>query len=554
MSEGLSARPPRRRDSLQWRFMAAVAAIAVVFSVAAGALSYRFERDRAHEQAQRTLEGLVAAVERTLAIGAYTRDKVLLAELAGGLAQNELVAAIDVVDTRGEPLAQVGRLRNEPGPAVIERPLISPFDAAESVAMLRVRADAARIAVIAQREAWRLSLLMIAQAALVSVLLYLLAARLVSRPIVALAAALRRMQPGTAERLAADVSHRDDEIGVLVAGANALLDANACALERERRLREEIEAMEAQYRRIFDSSSAGIFVLDGEGRLVNSNPTVSRVVGLSAQELQGLRQQDFLERVFARPALALQMVRESLRSGGTVSGDLELRQQGDQSRWVHCLVSVQPQPDDIERMHMVEGVIYDVTDRRAAERAVRHRAEHDSLTGLRSREGSHELLDTMIAEAVALQQALSVLYLDLDGFKTINDRHGHHAGDEVLAACASRLKGAVRREDMIGRLGGDEFVVALKGVGSRDVVLSRLAAGLLAELQRPIRLRSGIEVQVGCSIGIACAQVHGRDRHALTLAADAAMYEVKRTGKNAFAMALREPAMVPAPEPERQTG
>ena len=162
MSEGSIARLPRRRDSLQWRFMAAVAAIAVVFSVVAGVLSYRIERGRAQEQAQQTLEGLVAAVERTLAIGAYTRDKVLLAELAGGLAHNELVAAIDVVDTLGEPLAQVGRLRNEPGPAVIERRLISPFDAAESVATLRVRADAARIAVIAQREAWRLSLLQVA--------------------------------------------------------------------------------------------------------------------------------------------------------------------------------------------------------------------------------------------------------------------------------------------------------------------------------------------------------------------------------------------------------
>lgn len=546
MSGDDSASPLRRRDRLQWRFMAAVAAVAVIFSVLAGAWSHRTERDRAQEQAQRTLEGLVAAVERTLAIGAYTRDRILLAELAGGLAQNELVAAIDVVDPLGETLAQVGRLRDAPGPAVIERRLASPFDADETVATLRVRADAARIGVIAGREAWRLSTLMIAQAALVSVLLYLLAARLVSRPIVALAGALRQMPPGTTERLAAHASHRHDEIGVLVAGANALLDANERALERERQLRAEIEAMEAQYRRIFDSSSAGIFVLDGEGRLLNSNPTVSRVVGLSMQELQSLRQHDFFERVFARPALALQMVRESLGRGETVAGDLELRQQGDQRRWVHCLVSVQARPEDAGRVQMVEGVIYDVTDRRAAERAVRHRAEHDSLTGLKSREASLELLDAMTAEAVALQQPLSVLYVDLDGFKTVNDTHGHHAGDEVLVACASRLKVAVRREDMVGRLGGDEFVVALKGVGPQDAVLGRLAAGLLDLLRRPIRLQSGAEVQVGCSIGIACTQMHGRERIDLTRAADAAMYEVKRTGKNAFAVAMREPRGVPA--------
>lgn len=99
-------------------------------------------------------------------------------------------------------------------------------------------------------------------------------------------AACGRTMPGTTERLTVPTGHALDEIGDLTHSANALLDANQIAMQRERELRAEIEVMEAQYRQIFDFSSAGIFVLDGEGRLINSNPTALRVIGLPREQVR----------------------------------------------------------------------------------------------------------------------------------------------------------------------------------------------------------------------------------------------------------------------------
>ncbi|KAK6023887.1 PAS domain S-box protein, partial [Ostertagia ostertagi] len=216
----------------------------------------------------------------------------------------------------------------------------------------------------ADREAYTLAAAMAVQAALLAGVLYLLAARMVSRPIVRMASALRRMTPGSSERLETPADHAEDEIGMLIAGANSLLESNERQLQTERGLRAEVEAMEAQYRQIFDSSSAGIFVLNEAGRLINGNPTVSRVVGLSMDELRTLSEDGFISRVFNRPEQVRQMIDEATARGETMSADLELVQLGDERRWVHCLISVQHADGQT-----VEGVIYDITERKTDENA-----------------------------------------------------------------------------------------------------------------------------------------------------------------------------------------
>ena len=244
--------------------------------------------------------------------------------------------------------------------------------------------------------------------------------------------------------------------------------------------------MEAQYRQIFDSSSVGIFVLDENGRLINGNPTVSRVVGLSMDELRRLSEDDFISRVFNRPEQVRQMIDEAVARGETVSADLELVQQGDERRWVHCLISVQRADGQT-----VEGVIYDITERKSDENAVRHRAEHDALTQLKNRAAGQATLERFVADARARDAVLTVACIDLDGFKQINDRHGHAAGDEVLVACADRMRAAVRRSsDLVARLGGDEFLIALRDVGPGDAVLIQVMRALIDGLALPIRLSS----------------------------------------------------------------
>lgn len=535
----MTAAAPRVRgsNSLQLRFMLLVFLAAALLAIAAAAVAYNLGKTRALASSRSSVEALTVAVEKTLGIGAYANDAVLLQEVAGGLARNELVDVVEVVAADGRALAKALR----PGATenldatLLTRPVVSPFDAKEQLGQLRIRLNDAKVQADADREAYTLAGAMAGQAALLALVLYLLAARLVSRPIVRLAGQLRRMTPGSAERLQTPATHEGDEIGVLIAGANALLDSNERALQTERQLRAEVEAMEAQYRQIFDSSSAGIFVLNHRGRLINGNPTVSRVVGLSMDELRGLSEDDFVMRVFHRPDEVRRMIDEAALRGETVSADLELVQQGELRRWVHCLISVQAGADE----RMVEGVIYDITERKSDENAVRHRAEHDALTQLKNRAAGQEELDRFVADALARGASLCVACIDLDGFKQINDSYGHQCGDEVLVACAERMRRAVRRSsDLVARLGGDEFLVALRDVGPDDAVMAQVMQDLLAALSQPIRLSNGEEVGVGVSIGVACQPTHGFDAPRLVRVADEALYHVKRNGKQAFAVGL----------------
>ncbi len=537
------------RSRLQYRFLASALAAALVFALIAGALAYALGERRANEAAHQTIAGMQAAVEKTAAIAVYAHDAPLMHEVLEGVARNSLVRQVDIVDAGGKTLLQGSTTAAPVGASesVVRQPLKSPFDASETIGAMRIEIDGDQLQRVARREAWLMALLMVGQAALLAMIVFLTGARLVSRPIVRLARALALMPPGSTQLLPTPRGHAHDEIGTLVQSANDLLSANAQALQRERELRQDIEAMEAQYRQIFDSTSAGIFVLDRQGRLINGNPTVLKVIGGGVRDLRQMRGRDFLDLVFARPERARAMIEQAALRNETMSADLELRAAEGRTRWAHCLLSVQDArgPDETaDSMAMdgvVEGVLYDITERKQVETDVRRRADHDALTGALNRNGIDEAIDRHLAHGDATD-ALTLLYLDLDGFKQINDRHGHHHGDEVLQQAVQRIQAELRRNtDLVGRIGGDEFVVALAHSGPTDVAASQIAAAIVARLCEPFELDGGRAVaEIGVSIGMASFPRHGRHRRELMHAADEAMYWVKRHGKNGYATALTD--------------
>ena len=532
------------RSRLQYRFLAGALAVAALFALLAGTLAYRLGERRANAAAHETIASVQAAVEKTAAIAVFAHDTTLMREVIEGVARSPLVRQVDIVDAGGHTLLQ-GASAATPvvaSESVVRQPLKSPFDAGETIGAMRIEIDGEQLQHVARREAWLMALLMVGQAALIATTIYLTGARLVSRPIVRLARALTTLPPGTAERLPTPRGHEHDEIGTLVQSANDLLNANAQALARERALRQDIEAMEAQYRQIFDSTSAGIFVLDRQGRLINGNPTVLKVIGGGVGDLRLLRGQDFLDLVFARPERARAMIDQAALRNETMSADLELRSTDGRTRWAHCLLSVQDASTAADAIPdgVIEGVLYDITERKEVESDVRRRAEHDALTGALNRAGIDAAIDRFLSHGDG-DDALSLLYLDLDGFKQINDRHGHHRGDEVLQQAVARIQGELRRtSDLVGRIGGDEFVIALAHSGPTDLAASQLAAHIVARLCEPFELGDGIVVEMGVSIGMASFPRHGRQRRELMHAADEAMYWVKRHGKNAYAAALTE--------------
>jgi len=157
-----------------------------------------------------------------------------------------------------------------------------------------------------------------------------------------------------------------------------------------------------------------------------------------------------------------------------------------------------------------------------------HQARHDGLTQLPNRSFFLERLDDAVSEGMLRRVPLALLYLDLDGFKPVNDAHGHDAGDELLRIVAARLSRVVRAEDMVSRLGGDEFGCLLAQLADRNQ-LGLMAAKLFTAVAAPVTI-GGLELSVRPSIGIALCPTDGATSRELLRNADAAMYSAKQKG------------------------
>jgi diguanylate cyclase (GGDEF)-like protein len=177
-------------------------------------------------------------------------------------------------------------------------------------------------------------------------------------------------------------------------------------------------------------------------------------------------------------------------------------------------------------------IVRDASQRRKNEAEIRHRAHHDSLTGLPNRALLNDRLNIAFDLARRENHALALLFLDLDHFKEINDGLGHEAGDEVLSEVAKRLLSVVRASDTVARLGGDEFVVLLPAMTSAshcETVCRKLLDSLQADL-----VVKGVPLRVTFSIGAAVFPDHAQDIDSLMRYADEAMYVAKRSGRNGY--------------------
>jgi len=177
----------------------------------------------------------------------------------------------------------------------------------------------------------------------------------------------------------------------------------------------------------------------------------------------------------------------------------------------------------------LQGVGRDVTELRHLQQELATLALHDPLTGLANRRLFNELLVAALARTQRNQLPLVVAFIDLDGFKSVNDTYGHDAGDIVLCETARRLLSIVRASDVVARIGGDEFVVVYEpNDPNRDDVVARIESAVSA----PINITAFTTVCCPASVGYADTRTTGRDPAALLAAADAAMYDVKRARQN----------------------
>ena len=209
--------------------------------------------------------------------------------------------------------------------------------------------------------------------------------------------------------------------------------------------------------------------------------------------------------------------------------------------------------DEVGKPKLVQGVMLDITERKRAEEELAFLAYHDKLTGLPNRHMFEELLDLSIARARRHDLAVSVLYMDLDDFKLVNDSLGHAAGDELLGMVADRLREATRETDLVARQGGDEFLLLLADLERRRdsplheatdnalLVAESVASRVFESLREPFVLGE-TEFYVSASIGISMFPDDADDAESLLKNADAAMYQSKKAGPGNFMLYSREGA------------
>ena len=177
----------------------------------------------------------------------------------------------------------------------------------------------------------------------------------------------------------------------------------------------------------------------------------------------------------------------------------------------------------------------DLTEYRLVEEQIVYLASHDEVTGLPNRSLFLDRLDVALRQSAREKTRVAVLFIDLDGFKAVNDRLGHEAGDMVLHQVAVRLVARVRASDTVARFGGDEFTVILNQV-SNALDVSRVAQSIIDELTRPFTVKRATAM-IGASVGIALFPDDGETGDDLIRAADQAMYAVKHAGKRGYRLA-----------------
>jgi diguanylate cyclase (GGDEF)-like protein/PAS domain S-box-containing protein len=284
---------------------------------------------------------------------------------------------------------------------------------------------------------------------------------------------------------------------------------------------------ERYLRRILEHVSDAVVATDTHGRVTFSNPAAQTLYGIAGEDALGRGLLDLLALFDAGGHADVDEITEIVAREGSWQGELMQRALDGRDLLVEASVSVL-RDDDGTVLGSV-SILREISGRRAAERQIAYQATHDGLTGLLNRTAFLGELQTSLATG----RRPTLVFLDLNGFKAINDLHGHDRGDEILQVIGERLAGELRTGDAAARFGGDEFVLLahdLTDAATADAYLQRILA-LFAD---PVRCRGGAAHAVGVSVGVAHSTADD-DPDSLVQRADRAMYEAKRSTEVASA-------------------
>jgi diguanylate cyclase (GGDEF)-like protein/PAS domain S-box-containing protein len=297
---------------------------------------------------------------------------------------------------------------------------------------------------------------------------------------------------------------------------------------RDASARKEVEAKLHLANTVFQSTQEGIVVTDVNCRIVAVNPAFEMATEYSEKEVLGQHMR--VLRSGRHDEYFFRLMWDAILTTGEWQGGIWNRRKSGEV--YHEWLSISTVRDRDGKPVQYVGITTDMSRMNHVETAVERLAHYDALTGLPNRLLLNSRIQKTWERAHRDGKPFAVMFLDLDGFKAVNDRLGHPIGDEPLKVVADRLRENIRETDTIARLGGDEFLIVLEDVGREDIVT--VAEQLITRISVPIDLGLAEPVCVGLSLGWSHYPEHADNVPALIRQADEALYQVKRSGRGAW--------------------
>ncbi|MDR0577746.1 MAG: EAL domain-containing protein [Candidatus Accumulibacter sp.] len=489
-------------------------------------------------QYQEQLRELTESMSSMASVACFARDATLAKETVDAFIKHSAVRRVSIW-AYGELLATGAHSGDGPsaggGPfadekaRIINQALYSPFVPDEKIGEIALEPDwdviQAKIADSTRNVALLFFLLSAGIVGIIAVVISLI----IVRPVKVISDNLHTLDTGSPDKLATPPGHEADELGRLVKDMNDLLFRLRTSLtqEHELHLQRVLNERLRLYATIFEHSQEGILITDRDNRIVAVNRAFSRITGYSESDVlgenpnlmsSGRHDQAFYEKLW-----------NELVTTGHWKGELWNRCKDGRIKPELCSISIVH--DDRGEVANYISVFSDISERKKDEERIEFLAHHDPLTRLPNRLLTRERFSLAAEAAARDKSAVAMLYIDLDGFKYVNDTFGHPVGDQLLLSVAERLKSQVRETDTISRQGGDEFMILLPGIRDTDVT-HRITTGILDKLSSPFGI-AGRAIGISASIGVAYYPQHGEDFDTVMKNADAAMYSAKNSGKNA---------------------
>lgn len=295
-------------------------------------------------------------------------------------------------------------------------------------------------------------------------------------------------------------------------------------------LQQALELESVKSHKIVEMAAEGIVSIDTKGLILSFNRAAQKIFGYSEQEIIGqnvsvLMPQPHRDR---HDGYISRYLQTSLSHVIGTSREL----QGQRKDGTTFPMDLSVSEVKLGDTHLFTGVLRDISEQKLAQKQIEQLAHYDALTHLPNRSLFYDRLGQAIMMSKRRQRSIALMYIDLDGFKQVNDRMGHHSGDLLLVEVAKRLRLCVRESDTLARLGGDEFTVILNDTHERGD-MEMLAKKIIESIDQPFDLQ-GHAVKIGASIGIARYPDDATTTGTLLIVADKAMYAAKAAGKNTY--------------------